>query len=196
MTDKKRNRKMIPEDEKEIGAEPAYDAGDETIELEIIDTAPEDELDELQKEVEEWRLKATEYLDGWQRARADFTNYKKRVERDQAFVYQSASASILKRFLDALDDLDRALKNRPTEGDAAAWAEGVELVSRKFHSILDAEGVKPMEAAGQEFDPNIHEAITQEESTEFESGQVIEVVKNGYWIGDKVLRPALVRVAK
>lgn len=164
--------------------------------MEIIDTTPEDELDELQQEVEEWRLKASEYLDGWQRARADFTNYKKRVERDQALVYQSASASILKRFLDALDDLDRALKNRPTDGDGAAWAEGVELVSRKFHSILDAEGVKPMEAEGQEFDPNLHEAITQEESTEFESGQVIEVVKKGYWIGDRVLRPALVRVAK
>jgi molecular chaperone GrpE len=156
---------------------------------------PED-VEALQQELLEWQAKAEEYLDGWQRQRADFANYKKRVERDQAQAYQSAAASISKRFLDVLDDLDRALANRPQEGDGAAWAEGVELVYRKFAAVLEAEGVKPMEAQGAYFDPNLHEALSNEDSPDHDSGQIIAVVKNGYVMGDKVLRPALVRVAK
>ena len=190
MAEKKKHHENEPEDD--LNAQ----SSDEVVEIEIIEEEAEDELESLQKEVEELRAKADEYLDGWQRARADFTNYKKRVERDQEQVYQAASARVLKRFLEVLDDLDRALKNRPQEGEGAAWAEGIELVSRKFHGILEAEGVQQMDAQGQYFDPNLHEAITQEESEEYESGQVIEVVKSGYLAGDKVLRPALVRVAK
>jgi molecular chaperone GrpE len=148
------------------------------------------------KELEEARLKAQEYLDGWQRARAEFSNYKKRVEREQAQVYQVASGTVIKRFLDGIDDLERALKNRPAEGEGAAFADGVELIYRKFLNILEAEGVKRIEAEGKEFDPNMHEAITQEDSPDHESGHVIEVVKQGYLIGDRVLRPALVRVAR
>lgn len=190
MADKRMNQDTEPEEEL------SNNGGDESVEIEIIEEGAEDELEALQKEVDELRVKSDEYLEGWQRARADFTNYKKRIERDQEQIYQSASARILKRFLDIVDDLDRALKNRPQGGDGAAWAEGIDLVSRKFHSILEAEGVKQMDAQGQYFDPNLHEAITQEESDKYESGQVIEVVKNGYIVGDKVLRPALVRVAK
>jgi molecular chaperone GrpE len=155
-----------------------------------------EEVEALQQALLEWQAKAQEYLDGWQRQRAEFANYKKRVERDQALAHQSAAASIIKRFLDVLDDLDRALSNRPQEGDGAAWANGVELVYRKFSAILEAEGVKPMEAEGAYFDPNLHEALSSEDSPEHDSGQVIAVVKNGYVMGEKVLRPALVRVAK
>lgn len=190
MTDKKKDK------EKKLEEQFDSAAGEESLEIEVIDTISEEELEALQQEVEELRVKADEYLDGWQRARAEFANYKKRVERDQALVQQSVSGSIFKRFLEVLDDLDRALKNRPQDGEGAAWAEGIELVSRKFHSILEAEGAKQIDAQGQFFDPNLHEAITQEETDEYESGQVIDVVKNGYMIGDKVLRPALVRVAK
>ena len=162
----------------------------------VEETPSTDDVEALQQELQEWRAKAEEYLDGWQRQRADFANYKKRVERDQAQAYQSAAGSILRRFLEVLDDLDRALANRPQEGDGAAWAEGVELVYRKFAAVLEAEGVKPMEAQGTDFDPNLHEAISHEDNQEFDSGQVIAVVKNGYLMGEKVLRPALVRVAK
>jgi molecular chaperone GrpE len=95
-----------------------------------------------------------------------------------------------------LDDLDRALKNRPQDTDGAGWAEGIELVYRKFYSILEAEGVSIMEAENQYFDPNLHEAISMEENEQYDSGQIIEVVKNGYMIGDRVLRVATVRVAK
>jgi molecular chaperone GrpE len=176
----------------------------ETNEVEIQgQPAPEDveaftaeDFSKLMDDLQEARSKADEYLDGWQRARAEFANYKKRVEREQAQIYQTTAGNILKRYLDVLDDLERALKNRPESGEGAAWAEGIELIYRKLQSILESEGVKPMEAKGHMFDPNLHEAISQEESDEYESGQIIDVVKQGYLLGDRVLRPALVRIAR
>jgi molecular chaperone GrpE len=150
----------------------------------------------LRKELDETRSKSDEYLEGWQRARAEFSNFRKRVERDREQVQQNAAGSIIRRFLDVLDDLDRALQNRPQEGEGAIWADGIELIYRKLLSILEAEGVKPMAAEGQVFDPNLHEAISQEESPEHESGEIISVVQNGYLLGERVLRPARVRVAR
>jgi len=159
----------------------------------------EEELDEvgiLQRELAETRLKMDEYLDGWQRSRAEFANYKKRVDREQTQVYQTTAGNIIKQYLGIVDDLQRALKNRPQDGQGAAWAEGIELIYQKLLSLLENEGVKPMEADGQSFDPNLHEAISLEESDQHKSGQVIEVTQQGYILGDRVLRPATVRVAK
>lgn len=154
------------------------------------------ELEDLRDELALTRAQADEYLEGWQRARAEFANYKKRVEREQAQVYQTAAGAVIKRFLGVLDDLERALKNRPQGGDGAIWAEGIELVYRKLVSILESEGVMPMQTDGQMFDPNLHEAILSEDSNQHESGQIIEAVQQGYLLGEKVLRPARVRVAK
>lgn len=159
------------------------------------DTPSEDE-ELLKSELEEWQAKADEYLDGWQRSRAEFANYKKRIDKEQAQVYQNASGTVIKRFLDVMDDLELALKNRPLEGDGAAWADGIELVYRKFSSVLETEGITPIDAEGQYFDPNLHEAITNEDNSDYESGQIIEVLKQGYLVGDRVLRPAMVRVAR
>jgi molecular chaperone GrpE len=154
------------------------------------------DLDALFQELANAQAKAEEYLDGWQRARAEFANYKKRVERDQALAYQTAAGNIIKRYLDVLDDLGRALKKRPTDGDGAAWADGVELIYRKLLSILENEGVCPMGNQGETFDPVMHEAVISEESDQYESGQIIEVLQPGYMLGDRVLRPAMVRVAR
>lgn len=155
-----------------------------------------EQINALKQEIDTERSKATEYLDGWQRARAEFANYKKRIEREQSQIYQSTSASIIKRYLDVVDDLERALKNRPQQGDGSLWADGVELIYRKLLSILEAEGITVMKSEGQAFDPNLHEAVTSEENDKYKSGQIIEVLKQGYMFGDKVLRPALVRVAR
>jgi len=167
--------------------------GQTEVETEI---ALAEELRAAQKELEESRAKANEYLEGWQRALADFSNYKKRVDRDQAQVFQNAAGTIIKRFIEVLDDIDRALKNRPLEGEGAVWANGIELIYRKLISILENEGVKAMDLQGQSFNPHLHEAITLEESADHDSGQIIEVLQQGYMLGDRVLRPALVRVAK
>jgi molecular chaperone GrpE len=156
----------------------------------------EKRLKELETQLESQSAKASEYFDGWQRERADFVNYKKRVERDQAQSQQNAVGNVARKYLPVVDDLERALKARPTEGEGARWAEGVELIYKKLQGILDSEGIKEIKADGESFDPSIHEALTNEESPAHESGQIIEVVQKGYLIGDRVLRPALVRVAR
>ena len=151
------------------------------------------EIESLQKQLEEVQAKAAENLDGWQRSQAEFINYKNRVQRDREMDYASMKGDIIKRLLPVLDDLERSLAHRP-EGDS--WANGMELIARKFQNILEAEGVKRIEAAGQPFDPNFHEAISSEPSETVESGHVIEVVQNGYMLGERVIRPAMVRVAQ
>ncbi len=156
----------------------------------------EETAGDIEMALQEWQGKANEYLDGWQRSRAEFANYKKRIEREQAQVYQTAAGNILKRQLAVLDDLDRALANRPEDGDGAAWSQGIDLVYRKLVNILEGEGVKMMQVEGEFFDPNLHEAISSEDNPDFESGQIIEVLQKGYLLGERVLRPALVRVAR
>ena len=162
---------------------------------ELGDEVRED-ITELKKELEAIRLKSDEYLEGWQRARAEFANFRKRIDREREQSHQTAAGTIIRRYLEILDDLERALSNRPPEGEGAIWAGGIELIYRKFLKTLESEGVKRMEAEGEMFDPNMHEAISHEESPDHESGQIIEVVQPGYLLGDRVLRPALVRVAK
>ncbi|HJX40310.1 MAG TPA: nucleotide exchange factor GrpE [Anaerolineales bacterium] len=159
--------------------------------------APEPlDAQELTAEMERIRSERQEFLDGWQRARAEFANYRKRVEREQEEARSRIAGETLVRVLAIIDDLDRALRDRPAEGEAAAWAEGIELIYRKFQALLEAEGVQLIQAEGQAFDPSLHEALSHEESEAHAEGQVIEVVQRGYRIGDRVLRPALVRVAK
>lgn len=164
-------------------------------EIEMISISKQ-EYHELQRELEDARSKESEYFEGWQRERADFSNYKKRVERDYAGMMQTISGEVLKKYLVVLDDLERALKNRPVDGEGAAWAEGIDLIYRKLQGIIEAEGVSRIEAENQTFDPTQHEAISHEDSPDHESGQIIEVVQQGYRLGERVLRPALVRVAR
>jgi molecular chaperone GrpE len=159
------------------------------------DIPVEEKLELIQAALETSEAKAAEYLDGWQRAQAEFTNYRKRQERERELMRFEAVGRVVKRYLPIVDDLQRALKDRPVDHDGAAWAEGVELIYRKLLTILEAEGVTPIEAEGEMFDPNLHEAVVQSESDEHESGQVIEVLQTGYKLGDRVLRPAMVRVA-
>jgi molecular chaperone GrpE len=154
-----------------------------------------DQLEDLKTSLEEMQAKTEEYLDGWQRSRAEFSNYKKRILREQAEIHQVARGEVIKLYLDIADDLERALEKKPADGDGDIWATGIKIIFQKLISRLESEGIRPMDALGQEFDPNIHEAIMKEESEEHESGQIIEVMQEGYWIGEKVLRPAQVRVA-
>ena len=181
MTDKKKHK----HETHEIKIEAA-----ETPELE---NQSQMDVEALMDQLKDAESKLAESVEGWQRSQADFQNYRKRVERDNEMNYASMKSDIIKKILPVLDDLERALQNRPADD---AWGSGVELIARKFQNILDVEGVKRIEAAGAEFDPRFHEAISHEHNEDFESGHVIEVVQNGYMLGERVIRPALVRVAQ
>jgi len=159
-----------------------------------IDLSPK-EIADLQSSLAESETKSAEYLDGWQRSRAELTNYRKRVERDRIQNRKNIAGDVIKSYLPIIDDLERALKDRPSDKSGELWAEGVELIYRKILNVLAAEGVIPMTPEGEIFDPNLHEAIMQTESDEHESDQIIEVIQCGYMIGERVLRPAMVRIA-
>ena len=165
----------------------------EAVETPELEEQTQPDLETLIKQLEEAEAKVAEHLDDLQRERAEFVNYKNRLTRNQEDDRVRMKGDILKKILPVLDDLARALQNRPADD---AWAGGIELIARKFQSILESEGVTRIEAEGQPFDPNFHEAISHEASDEGESGRVIAVAQNGYVLGDRVIRPALVRVAQ
>ncbi len=154
---------------------------------------PETEVESLQKQLDETESKIAENLDGWQRSQAEFINYKNRVQRDRELDFVTMKGDIIKKMLPVLDDLQLALANHP---ESDTWAEGMDLIARKFQNVLESEGVTRIEAAGQPFDPNFHEAISSEPNDDVESGHVIEVTQNGYLLGERVIRPAMVRVAE
>jgi molecular chaperone GrpE len=185
----KKQHKPTEEEENEVQAG-AVDAP-EVNEAELEDL--QKRLNEQETRLQELEAKAAGNLDGWQRAVADFQNYKRRIERDRETDKAIMKGDLIKRFLPVLDDVERALRDRPA---GSAWAEGIELIARKFESILKSEGVTRIEAEGQPFDPNYHEAISYESADGVESGLVIGVVQNGYMLGDYVIRPAQVRVAR
>jgi len=176
------NGKLDPQEGRE------QDAG--AVEVQLVTV---EELDALKQQLAEAQTLAADFKDGWQRARAEFDNYRKRIERENSLVYQNATGNVVKRYLPVLDDLERAMQARPAD---LPWAAGIDLIYRKLQSILDSEGIKRIEAEGQLFDPNFHEAISQEQCDELPSGYVVAVVQNGYMLGDKVLRPAMVRVSE
>jgi molecular chaperone GrpE len=151
------------------------------------------EIEVLKKKLEEAEAKTSEYKDSWLRSQAEFQNYRKRLERDHEMAHLSMKGDIIKKVLPVLDDLERALQNRAADD---AWASGIELIARKFQNILESEGLKKIDAIGKEFDPNFHEAISHEPANGVQSGHVIGVVQNGYMLGERVIRPALVRVAQ
>ncbi len=130
-----------------------------------------------------------------QRLAADFSNYRKRNEADRADFAKFAKADLIAKLLDVLDGYDRALATVPAELRGQPWVEGMWLVERKLRSILDAEGLVPVDSVGMPFDPYVHEAVAHVESDEPE-GTVVEEFQKAYRLHDRVIRPALVTVSK
>jgi molecular chaperone GrpE len=163
---------------------------------EAVEAKEVSELDALRQELEKAQAQAAEYLDGWQRARAEFANYKKRNEQERQELFKLANTTLITRLLPIFDDFERAFQTLPSNLLSFTWIDGVVLIYRKLQAILEAEGLTLMETEGQSFDPLMHEAVTYEESAEHQEGQIIGEVQRGYNLGERVLRPALVRVAK
>lgn len=134
-------------------------------------------------------------LEGWQRSRAEFINYKKRIEREMKETRERAALDALTKILPLFDDFDRALNNIPDDLAGHSWIGGTSLILRKFEKLLDEFAITPIDPVGEPFDPRLHEAVGMDSDTEFASGTVTATLQKGYVSGDRVLRPALVRVA-
>ncbi len=148
----------------------------------------------LERELEEARAKSEEHLYNWQRSAADFSNFKRRTDDERAQLSQFTNAILIGKLLGVLDDFDRALESVPPDAQDP-WIEGVKLVERKLRNVLESEGVTQIDAIGQSFDPNLHEAVAHEETVDHPDNEVIGEVRRGYRLHDRLIRPALVRVA-
>lgn len=139
---------------------------------------------------------ATEYKEGWQRERADYSNYRKRIERQHEATLRDVTFGVFKNILPLFDDLERVSANIPQEYVDAPWYEGITLIQRKVEKLLSEYEIEIVEPLGTEFDPNIHEAIGIEITEEYDSNQVSETIQRGYMCNGRIIRPALVKVAK
>jgi len=158
------------------------------------DTGAEQEKPEETAEDNNLKAKADEYLQLLQRVQADFDNFRRRTAQERQEAAKYCSQRLATGLLPVLDNFERALK---AEGeDLQGFRNGIELIYRQLRDVLEKEGVKPMDAVGSQFDPNLHEAVMQEQSDQYDDNVVMEELQKGYLLADRVIRPAMVKVAQ
>jgi len=163
-----------------------------------LDASPQaltSEMEELRNQLIAAEQEAAENKAGWQRNAADFANFRRRTEQDREQMLGLANEALLSKLLTIVDDFDRAIATMPAD-IGSGWVDGIGAIDRKLRLLLESEGLKPIEAVGKPFDPREHEAVVQEETTNVPEGTVTSELQRGYRIRDRVLRPALVAVAK
>jgi molecular chaperone GrpE len=157
--------------------------------------APQDPTEKLQNELEEKTREANDHFDKWLRLRAEFENYKKRMQKEKADALKFGNENLLKAILPILDNLGRAIDHGKEVSEVGPLMEGVEMIRKELLNTLDRFGVKPIAAAGEIFNPEKHEAIAQEE-TEGEPNRIVAEAQTGYSYHDRLLRPAKVVVSR
>jgi molecular chaperone GrpE len=155
-----------------------------------------DPVVQLTNQLAEAQRQAAEYLDQARRSAAELSNARKRMQREQAEFAAGANARVLEKLIPIIDDVDRAFAALPADQAGSEWVNGFRLIQRKLQNLLESEGVTTIQAEGQPFDPMLHYAVSHEEAEGLAEGQVIGEVARGYKLGERVLRPAMVRVAK
>ncbi len=156
---------------------------------------PEGATASLEAKVAELESELAETKDKYLRLAADFDNYKKRARQEKLETIQHASADLIARVLPVLDDLHNTLEHKPAGVDES-WVKGLELSVRKLEEALGTHGLEPIDSVGSRFDPKQHEAVGHEESSEHPEDTVVSELRRGYRIRDRVVRPALVKVAR
>ena len=164
--------------------------------LDVSPTRAAAEVGSLREQLAAAQQEAADNKAGWQRAAADFANYRRRTEQDREQSFGLANDALLAQVLGIADDFDRMIAARPADLPHAGWVEGIEAIDRKLRLLLDAQGLTPIDALGQPFNPHEHEAVVQEETANVPEGTVTAELQRGYRIRDRVLRPAMVAVAK
>lgn len=157
---------------------------------------PEAQIAALQAELEQAKAQSSEYLDGWQRSRAEFANYRRREDQRKQQVDDDIRCKVLRQLLPVLDDLERAFRAVPDDARDTPWVQGLTLIEKKLYGVLEKSGVSAVAPQpGDVFDPSCHEAVVSEPSEEMQEGRIIAVVQRGYKLQENMLRPALVRVS-
>ena len=170
----------------------AQEETDEGLTSEIEqEVAEAEDIEALKQAQAEEKEKAESYLANWQRAQADFINYKRRSEQEKGEISKFANTLLVLNLLPILDDLERAFTSIPPRLDKLSWVDGIRIIERKLRAILEAQGLSQIKALGEPFDPNLHEAAMHGKGKE---GIVMEELQKGYKLHDRVIRPAMVVV--
>jgi molecular chaperone GrpE len=159
-------------------------------------TTDEAPTDDLNAQLDEMTQKANEYLEGWRKAQAEMINYKRRAEKQREQAAYETRERLVRGLLPILDDFDLAAQQMPDDIKNNEWVEGMFAIRRKLMTEIANLGVEELDPLGDEYDPMRHEAIAQAPSEDYQSGHVMDVLRKGYVLGDKVIRPAMVRVAQ
>jgi molecular chaperone GrpE len=154
------------------------------------------QIEELAAQLDAAEARAAEAEAGWQRARADYQNLKRRSDEQRAEFASIAGDRLLIRVLDLADDFDLAVEHVPEEAQDSPWVEGITAIDRKLRALLEAEGIEAMGGEGEPFDPQTQQAISYEDTADVPDGTVIRILQRGFTINGRVLRPALVAVAR
>jgi molecular chaperone GrpE len=166
---------------------------EEKLEVGRVEETMVEDIDSLKEALEEAKSKAETYLANWQRTEATLINYKKQMEKEREEFIKFANKSLISSLLPILDDFELALKSLPEKLAGASWVEGISLIYHKLKSVLAAQGLVEIDAQGEDFNPSIHEAVTMVEG---EEGKVVDEIRKGYQLHQRLLRPALVAVGK
>jgi len=150
-----------------------------------------EDIEALKKALAEETEKAERYLANWQRAQADFINYKRRSDQEKEEISRFVTSALMLNILPVLDDFDLAFALSPARLAKPGWIDGIRAINRRLRAILEAQGLSVIEAMGEKFDPHLHEAVRQDKGGE---GIVIEEVQKGYKLHDRVIRPTMVVV--
>lgn len=164
----------------------------ETAGAAVAAEAPDRNVESL----EDVQRQRDDYYDRLLRKTAEFDNFRRRTERERLALAESAAADLIEDLLPLVDDLERALKADAGREGAEAYRRGVEIIQKQLTETLRKRGVRPIEAAGAQFDPHFHQAVAHEPSSAHREGEIIEEFRRGYMLGDRLLRPSMVKVAK
>jgi molecular chaperone GrpE len=176
--------------EETINAPGQNDSANTTAQVEEVS------VEQLRQQLADEQKKSAEYLDSWQRSRADFLNLKRRTEQERVNLSAEARSKIIIKLLPVVDDFERALQTIPEAFKNEPWINGITLIEKKLKTLLDQENVTEIPAEDQEFDPRVHEAVQKDEDGEGDKEYVTAVYQKGYKLGDKVIRAAVVKVGR
>ncbi|MAF13817.1 MAG: nucleotide exchange factor GrpE [Parcubacteria group bacterium] len=152
--------------------------------------------DKSQKELDQLKKKAEEYLNGWKRAKADYSNFKKDAEKRQQEIIQFANASLIAELLPVFNNFKIACQHVPNDEAGKDWVQGFEHIKKQFVDFLKNLGIEEIATVGQKFNPELHEAVASEKKEDFKTDIIFEEVSAGYTLQGKVVNPAKVKVAK
>lgn len=173
-----------------------YDDDQPEAQLDETSMAPESPADADGRALADALRQRDEFKDLLLRKTAEFENYRKRIDRERQTLSETAAAGVLEELLPIVDDLERALKVETGGEGADAYRRGVELIQRQLDEVLRKRGVRPVEALGADFDPHFHQSVAHEPAEGRRDGEIIEEFRRGYLLGDRLLRPSMVKVAK